>query len=52
MPEIPQDELTDREKSIQARAFGDGWWKGYLQGQLDAAERREREKNGPFPPMA
>lgn len=43
MPEIPQDELTDREKSIQARAFGDGWWAGYELGMLAGQEEmRER----------
>jgi flagellar biosynthesis/type III secretory pathway protein FliH len=46
MPEIPQDELTDREKSIQARAFGDGWRAGYQQGQEDAAYRQDRVKGG------
>lgn len=33
MPEIPQHTLTAREKSIQARAFGDGWTAGYEHGK-------------------
>lgn len=46
MPEIQQDELTDRGKSIQPRAFGDGVLSGYEQGFLDGQrDMRERAAN-------